>query len=148
MHEHETARYNALSNFPREQASQNAAPATKSGRRASPNAALATKSKHLWHQGTNMREPVTMRFPISQESRRSQNRRTPHAKIKFITLESNVTIRFWRQFHKKVKIITLELRQNIENIFFFLSASNVTILTFVLRLPRKTSITLDSNVTI
>lgn len=64
MHEHETARYNALSNFPREQASQNAAPATKSGRRASPNAALATKSKHLWHQGTNMREPVTMRFPV------------------------------------------------------------------------------------
>lgn len=66
--EHDTASYNALPNFPGKQASQNPAPATKHGSRSSPNAAPATRSEHLQHQCTNMRQPVTMRFPIFQRA--------------------------------------------------------------------------------
>ena len=75
--EHDTASYNAFPNFPGKQASQNPAPATKHGSRSSPHAAPATKSEHLQHQCTNMRQPVTMRFPIFQESKLHKMRRLP-----------------------------------------------------------------------
>lgn len=44
---------------------------------SSPKAALATKSQHLHPQGTNMTQPVTMRFPIFRESKLHKILRLP-----------------------------------------------------------------------
>ena len=44
---------------------------------SSPKAALATKSQHLHPQGTNMTQPVTLRFPIVRESKLHKILRLP-----------------------------------------------------------------------
>ena len=75
----------------------------------SPNIEPATTRNGLTGGGLTMKQPVPLRLAISGDSTFGQNRGNPHAKTQIITLESNGTIRFWRQFYKKMKIITVEI---------------------------------------
>jgi hypothetical protein len=75
----------------------------------SPNTEPVTTRNGLTGGGLTMKQPVPLCLAISGDSTFGQNRGNPHAKTKIITLESNGTIRFWRLFYKKMKIITVEI---------------------------------------